>query len=118
MTERISPQTMPLANYLKLQSSFTCNYNPSFAEIRNENGDIISEGLYIRSQNIIDPPYGVGESVITLVQSKSDNKKFDDLNKIELEKITKASIVLKPDTKSKDNYGVEDPRVFYRKKNE
>lgn len=104
----------PLCSFKEGQSTYTCNYNPAFADLRIDNKPV-AEGIFVRSQNITKPPYEVGQSVITLAESTSPSRTFDNLDDIKLTKIDQSSVVFEPKGRE-ENYGVEDPRVVYREK--
>ena len=53
-------------------SIFTYNYNPSYVGYRNAAGDIIQDSLIVRAQNATKVEYGVGPSVMPLVNFTYD----------------------------------------------
>jgi len=104
----------PLCSSQERKSIFTFNYNPSYLDIR-VNGKKIGEGLLVRSQNVTTPPYDVGPSVLTIAKSTTGN--LDNPAKIEFTEIKLDDVIFDSVGKS-ENYGVEDPRITYREKDQ
>ena len=99
-------------NSQKNESVFDFNYNCAYVPLFNEDGSFKDHALIVRCQNQLGSKYSVGPSKLSFSSMKQS---YLNENNVSFTYISNNSVVLEPNGPL-DNFGTEDPRVAYDKR--